>query len=1155
MSYTDVIKRMSLWLLLVVWGFSSVTASAAPDKDKDKNPRPNRSQSVAKNGSAAGECTIGAASADLNINNVNARIFNTGAMFYSHTGDALYEVPNGADKAPIFAHGLWIGGMAGGELRMSAATYAQFGEEFEMFPGPIDASGNPPANCAEYDRLYKVSKDDIVRYETTGQAVRDLQEWPYQLGAPVLDGDGNRNNYNLAGGDRPAFPGATLQGGRVVGGADQMVWWIMNDAAGQHLTTQTNPIGLEVKATAFAFKTADALNNTTFYKYNITYKPKQNVPLEDTWIGLWSDPDLGNANDDYVGSDTLLGLGFVYNGDPFDETSSGYGDRPPALGYDFFQGPLVDKDGIDNNNNGTVDEPGERLQMTRFVYYNNVNGAVNGNPDGAEDFYGYLQGLWTDNTPMTFGGNGVGGSTVTRYMFPAEPGQYWSEDNVDGKGGRNQPSDRRFLMSTGPFTMQPGDQQELVFGIVWSQTRNRFGSVKQLKADDILAQGAFDFNFQLPPPPDAPRVTATEMDGQVILSWANPVTSNNYLNQYDVESPFLVDPNAVDQTYTFEGYKIYQYPNLSVAPEDGVLIATYDVNNGITSVVDNKIDPTTGAPIRVVSAAGTDSGVKDYIIIDKDYITDRSLNNYTEYYFGVQAYAYNPASDPQIRQSPVVRVKVVPQNIATQQGGSVLKGAVNDNLTGKLTAGIGEGAITSVVADPTKVTGAQYDVKFYRIGGASNDSLMTYDVVNRATGAVLVNGREYFQLTRKALPQGKDVFVADGLSFSISGPDPDFTSFQVVSNADGPLNPPEIGTFAFNSNGFPFLGASDRPDERQQVGPAEWGIVQGYDPTHDDYETFKEIITSFQPLEAIGPYDWEIRFTARGGKAWAFNTGKFIDVPFELWRIGAGTPNNPADDVRYFPYVEDLNENGKFDMPTQPELNALVTDPATAIPADHNVSGGTNDPYTDNIIWIIPKDLTPGEAGYNFIIDYITRTGSMSRAATGSGLGMAYMSIANWNGGLVTPGNYNQALPETGTTFRIITAKPIAAGDVYTVETAGFERLSNVDSVAVEGLERIAIVPNPYRGASTYDVSPFQDEARITNLPVGARIRVFALNGTLIFEDTQRSGDGFYRWDLTTNDGLPIASGMYLIHVDIPDVGERVLKFGVVKKRVQLDVY
>ena len=47
-------------------------------------------------------------------------------------------------------------------------------------------------------------------------------------------------------------------------------------------------------------------------------------------------------------------------------------------------------------------------------------------------------------------------------------------------------------------------------------------------------------------------------------------------------------------------------------------------------------------------------------------------------------------------------------------------------------------------------------------------------------------------------------------------------------------------------------------------------------------------------------------------------------------------------------------------------------------------------------------------------------------------------------------------------------------------------------------------------------------------------------------------------WDMNTEEGLPIASGIYLIHIDAKDgsgatYGERVLKFAAVKKRVQLN--
>ena len=63
------------------------------------------------------------------------------------------------------------------------------------------------------------------------------------------------------------------------------------------------------------------------------------------------------------------------------------------------------------------------------------------------------------------------------------------------------------------------------------------------------------------------------------------------------------------------------------------------------------------------------------------------------------------------------------------------------------------------------------------------------------------------------------------------------------------------------------------------------------------------------------------------------------------------------------------------------------------------------------------------------------------------------------------------------------------------------------------------------------------------------------LSGTLIKVIEKRDPDtNFVNWDLQTDEALPIASGMYLIHIEIPGVGEKVLKFGVIKKRIQLDL-
>ena len=99
-------------------------------------------------------------------------------------------------------------------------------------------------------------------------------------------------------------------------------------------------------------------------------------------------------------------------------------------------------------------------------------------------------------------------------------------------------------------------------------------------------------------------------------------------------------------------------------------------------------------------------------------------------------------------------------------------------------------------------------------------------------------------------------------------------------------------------------------------------------------------------------------------------------------------------------------------------------------------------------------------------------------------------------------------------------------------------------------------MPNPYKGASSYEVSQLTDRVRFTNLPDVATIRIFTLNGSLIRTlEKQSAGVATLSWNLTTNNNLPIASGVYLIHIEVPGVGEKVLKFAVVKKRIQLNTF
>lgn len=172
---------------------------------------------IATTAQTVGSCDHGEATARLDINGVSAAVYNNGNLFWAGSLPH-YNVPAGSQSNAIFATNLWIGGLVEGELRMSASDYGPW----EMWPGPLDESGNPPEDCSEYDRIYKVSGYELNEFNRTGIPTRDIAEWPWQLGAPVEDGDGDPDNYDLEAGDRPKIEG------------DQTLWWVMNDMGNSH---------------------------------------------------------------------------------------------------------------------------------------------------------------------------------------------------------------------------------------------------------------------------------------------------------------------------------------------------------------------------------------------------------------------------------------------------------------------------------------------------------------------------------------------------------------------------------------------------------------------------------------------------------------------------------------------------------------------------------------------------------------------------------------------------------------------------------------------------------------------------------------------------------------------------------------------------------
>ena len=105
------------------------------------------------------------------------------------------------------------------------------------------------------------------------------------------------------------------------------------------------------------------------------------------------------------------------------------------------------------------------------------------------------------------------------------------------------------------------------------------------------------------------------------------------------------------------------------------------------------------------------------------------------------------------------------------------------------------------------------------------------------------------------------------------------------------------------------------------------------------------------------------------------------------------------------------------------------------------------------------------------------------------------------------------------------------------------------------GLKEVNIVPNPYYGTSGYESGQVDNRVKITNLPRECTISIYTVNGNLIRQVKKDNDISYFEWDLKNNYGIPIASGIYVLHIDAGEIGEKVLKWFGAMRPTDLDSF
>ena len=1089
----------------------------------------------------------------LNINNLTSWHRNDGLSNHSTGGDNGVYYPRGTSWV-IYEDGLIWGARAYVDAnkttpapynqitRVGGSTYGTNGTT-----GPVIGSGasavpsgkdHPGARIYRIRRdwkeleYYELSRDAAESYEIVIDYVRSnhieaiiddyrfsWENWPVHLGAPYIDRNGNGvydpppsdssaqslidNQY-----DEPGIAGVDPDSP-----ADQVLWCVWNDLDREQAARfGSEPMGLEVQMTLWGYNRRDPLANVYFKKWKIINKGGVEIDnagtlgsfyLDSMYVAQWSDPDVGAFGDDLIGVDIERNMGYAYNGNTEDLVYRKHNLPPPAVGYDLLQGPVVSAPGERAVVDMRYREGFKNLGLSSFSY--DAAGDPYSEPDDNTSMWDKrLRGYASLLGPDVLYNHPPG---VTPGLFPLNGDPVMKTGFIDGLGTDYSfpPGDRRMQINSGPFALAPGDTQEVIIALVAGLGADRLSSILDMRFNDSYAQAAYTSFFRVSRAPASPKVSVQELDQEIILDWGSPVHVDKTEN--------LVVPLG---QFEFEGYNIYQLPTATSPPDSAIRIKTFDLINDNGFVVDKFFDRVSGHPVDRVVQFGRNSGIERVFVIDRNYLQDYEfLNNGTEYHFAVTAYsvAIDPSFRPRSLESDMQVITVRPK----RPFGVDYKVSLYDTLkTTAHVAGQSDGTVYPLVIDPSALTGDTYRVTFT---DEDDDKRTEFHLENVTTGTELI--------TDEANQTGDDDYLhTEGFQARVVGAPLEFKMFTAIANGTGPIVPP-VGAAA-DFRGFP---VPSRPGVSQQVGAGKWMIAAGGQRT--EYDLFLEGTSNNGELwENIIPYDYEWRFTETGGYALlAFTNFKVVKVPFELWRIGFNTPDDPSDDIRMIPFIFDADGNDQFN------LQAI----------DHPLSGGPDDPYTDWVDWTMPLNDTPGETGYYAwetavlaLPDSIDADRATSNLHTNDN-NMRRMVLVNWNGGDVTavPPVFNQEMPETGTIFRIETTKPNTVDDVFEFTTIA---PTATKELALRSAENIGVFPNPF-GMDPGAPNVANPYVTFNNLPPEATLRIFNLAGQFVRRLEKNDNSQFMRWDLRNGSGRFVASGVYIVHVLLPELGfNKVLK-------------
>lgn len=963
---------------------------------------------------------------------------------------------------------------------------------------------------------------------------------PYIASNPAFDSDRDgkpdswpRNWYNETLGEY-VWPGYLVQGQN---NADLEAFFAMDDRDNKEFkyfpfTNDPTRQGLGVQIDARAFQWSNSLAaNAIFFVWSVTNV--SDTPLDSVVFGIYGDPDIGGEDNDddnglfiapFDSTVPLYSRNMVYFFDP-----DGIGDQGRELGYlgcKFLESPGSGFDGIDNDGDGLIDE----RQDDGF--------------DNDGDWNPETDDLGVDGIPGTgdFGeGDGVptaGLRLADGRPDPLQPGEpnfeytdldeadqigltsfkssQWATDlriaydediwNATKPGSFSEitnDEDIVFIYGSGYISLAPGETKRISMAFLFGED-----------LDDLLltaetVQDIYNKNYQFFKPPSLPKVTAVPDDKKVTLYW-------------DTSSEESLDPITGKD---FEGYVIYRSTRPDFADIQNITDGRgskflYEPLKGVDGF-EAKWDlvndwrgfhpvPFQGRGISYY--LGVNSGLRH------SFVDSNEVRNGQTYYYAVVAYDHGdslgiPPSETskKISSDPITSLLTFADNTVQAIPGPRASGydkpTIQELTDVSQVSGFGNGTVKFSILNDLDVKDEKYTLTFKDTlyGSDGNTLAKNYSVLGEkpSSESFYLYGNKFTSLSKGNIINDENLQVKDAAG----------TVFQL--GVDYELN--------FEK------GAIKRTDNSSMLEATEYFI------TFKSYAVYQS--TALKGEDSNPVFDG-VTVTVNDYPSLSFNSSlsKWSDpelnipVAVQISSIGNRKRLYPGDYIITFS-DQNISTAKKrvppnlIDIPVKYKVEEVSTGIPIPIVTLLEEKAKNDSAWTrgDEIIFFLPGAAGVGTdtLTWGFTAARVTATDSVQ--------------------------------PKPGDAYLMYTTRPFSKADVFTLQTkAGF--VSNED--AANKLDNIYVVPNPYVGAN--EIEPAnklsgqnRGERRIyfENLPMKCTIRIFTLSGELVTSIEHESGmdNGREFWNLLNHDGFSVAYGVYIAHIDAPGVGEKLIKFALIK--------